>query len=119
MKKLLSMVAALALALFTVPGAQAAAAKRVSITGEIVDTWLLGQHPTVITQGVRAKRDDIAQPSSLPLRTLPSYAQSAPAVFKIDRGGLTTLHSPGQMILYPITRVSGERSCSGFSAWTS
>lgn len=39
MKKLLSMVAALALALFTVPGAQAAAAKRVSITGEIVDTW--------------------------------------------------------------------------------
>ena len=33
------MVAALALALFTVPGAQAAAAKRVSITGEIVDTW--------------------------------------------------------------------------------
>ena len=39
MKKLLSMVAALALALFTVSGAQAAAAKRVSITGEIVDTW--------------------------------------------------------------------------------
>ena len=39
MKKLLSMVAAVALALFTVPGAQAAAAKRVSITGEIVDTW--------------------------------------------------------------------------------
>ena len=39
MKKLVSMVAALALALFTVPGAQAAAAKRVSITGEIVDTW--------------------------------------------------------------------------------
>ena len=39
MKKLVSRVAALALALFTVPGAQAAAAKRVSITGEIVDTW--------------------------------------------------------------------------------
>ena len=39
MKKFLSMVAALALVLFTVPGAQAAAAKRVSITGEIVDTW--------------------------------------------------------------------------------
>ena len=39
MKKLLNMVAALALALFTVPGAQAAPGKRVSVTGEIVDTW--------------------------------------------------------------------------------
>ena len=39
MKKLLSMVAALTLALFTVPGAQAAAAKRVTVTGEIIDTW--------------------------------------------------------------------------------
>ena len=39
MNKLLNMAAALTLALFIVPGAQAAAGKRVSITGEIVDTW--------------------------------------------------------------------------------
>lgn len=86
--------------------------------GEIVDTWLLGQHPTVITQGVRAKRDDIAQPSSLAYPTPPSDAQSAPAVFEIDRGGLTTLHSPGQMILYPITRVRGGSLAAGRFART-
>ena len=39
MNKFLNMMAALTLALFTVSGAQAAAGKRVSITGEIVDTW--------------------------------------------------------------------------------
>ncbi len=39
MKKLFSAVAALIVALAVVPGAHAAKAKRVQVTGEIVDTW--------------------------------------------------------------------------------
>jgi len=39
MKKFLTLALALAFAMSTVPAAQAATSKRVSVTGEIVDTW--------------------------------------------------------------------------------
>ncbi len=39
MKKLLNALAVLAIAFFTVSGAEAATGKRVTVTGEIVDTW--------------------------------------------------------------------------------
>lgn len=59
----------------------------------IPDTWLAGEHPTVVTQGVRGAASDLILP------TLPF------PVFNVDRGGQTTIHNPGQLVLYPIVRT--------------
>lgn len=51
--------------------------------------FLLGfEHPGIITLGRRSDPQDI-QGSSLP-------------VFQTDRGGQATLHTPGQLVIYPI-----------------
>ncbi len=47
------------------------------------------EHPTVITLGTRIKHIEPAQNSEIP-------------VISTDRGGLATLHTPGQLIIYPI-----------------
>ncbi|MEN6625463.1 MAG: lipoyl(octanoyl) transferase LipB [Candidatus Sumerlaeia bacterium] len=60
--------------------------------GSIPDTWLAGEHPTVITQGVRGNSADVATYATIPVHT-------------IDRGGMTTLHNPGQLVIYPIVRT--------------
>jgi lipoyl(octanoyl) transferase len=57
--------------------------------GKIPDTWLVGQHPAVITQGVRGAAADLVGDVGLP-------------VFSVDRGGQTTMHNPGQLVIYPI-----------------
>lgn len=73
----------------------------------IPDTWLLGEHPTVITQGVRGSESD--------LKSANTILGGAPVV-KIDRGGMTTLHSPGQLILYPIVKLlTGSLGAGQFS----
>jgi lipoyl(octanoyl) transferase len=59
----------------------------------IPDTWLAGEHPTVITQGVRGAAGDLVAP------------QCGYPVFQVDRGGQTTLHNPGQLVIYPIART--------------
>lgn len=58
----------------------------------IPDTWLAGEHLPVITQGVRGRPDDLVAAADIP-------------VFTVDRGGMTTLHNPGQLVIYPIVRV--------------
>lgn len=63
--------------------------------GAIPDTWLAGEHLAVITQGVRGQQDDVLAPGGLP-------------VFQIDRGGMTTLHNPGQLVIYPIMKTQGS-----------
>ncbi len=65
-------------------------------SGGITDTWLAGEHPTVITQGVRGHSGDL---------TVPSASIAGIPIFKIDRGGMTTLHNPGQLVIYPIVRT--------------
>lgn len=62
--------------------------------GQIPDTWLAGEHPTVITQGVRGREADL---TLNPCVTIP--------VHRIDRGGMTTLHNPGQLVIYPIVKT--------------
>lgn len=71
---------------------------------EIPDTWLIGEHLNVITQGVRAKEDEVLSGAS---------CSSLAPVFKIDRGGMTTLHNPGQLIIYPIVQVRGGSLAAG------
>lgn len=62
---------------------------------KITDTWLAGEHPTVITQGVRGEAGDLKP------------GDGRFPVFTIDRGGMTTLHNPGQLVIYPIIKTQG------------
>lgn len=72
-------------------------------SNEIPDTWLVGEHPAVITQGVRGVDEDLRMDSG---------AGGIP-IYHIDRGGMTTLHSPGQLIIYPIVKVKGGSLAAG------
>jgi lipoate-protein ligase B len=62
---------------------------------EIHDTWLAGEHFPVITQGVRGEGNDLIGKPDI-------------RIFDIDRGGQTTLHNPGQLVIYPIVRTRHE-----------
>ncbi len=69
-----------------------------------LDTWkkvaneghpgfiLGGEIRPTITQGVRAQESDILDSQHF-------------EVFKVQRGGETTLHSPGQLVIYPILNI--------------
>lgn len=57
-------------------------------------SYILGlEHPLVMTLGLRAHKVDVDSFCSKPWK--------AP-VFKISRGGLATIHNPGQLVIYPI-----------------
>lgn len=62
--------------------------------GTIPDTWLAGEHLTVITQGVRGRDADLVISPSMGI-----------PIHRIDRGGMTTLHNPGQLVIYPIVKT--------------
>jgi lipoyl(octanoyl) transferase len=62
--------------------------------------FVLGlEHPAVITLGRRATVEDdlLAQESTL--------NEMKVQLFKVDRGGQATLHSPGQLVIYPILNL--------------
>lgn len=57
-------------------------------------SFILGlEHPTVMTLGLRAHKSDAKDFSSKPF---------AHPIHKISRGGLATIHNPGQLVIYPI-----------------
>ncbi len=58
------------------------------------EDFILGQeHPNVITLGKRGRKEEDLLQKNLP-------------VFEIDRGGQATLHSPGQLVIYPILKIN-------------
>jgi lipoate-protein ligase B len=65
------------------------------IADDIPDTILLLQHPPVITFGRSGSEDNILVPPEL-------LTSEGISVRHIDRGGDITLHSPGQLVVYPI-----------------
>lgn len=63
--------------------------------GEIEDTLLLLEHPSVITIGRSGKAENI-------LVSEEALHQKNIRVFHTDRGGDVTYHGPGQLVVYPI-----------------
>lgn len=74
--------------------------------GQIGDTLLVLEHPPTITLGNKARPDHVlASPAELAARGV--------AVVKSDRGGEVTYHAPGQLVAYPIFKLSQHGSDVG------
>ncbi|MGD0784932.1 MAG: lipoyl synthase [Sedimentisphaerales bacterium] len=65
-------------------------------TGE--DTIFIVEHPSVITLGARESANKLLKDSD-------AIKQSGIEIFKIRRGGGTTAHNPGQLVVYPIIHL--------------
>jgi lipoate-protein ligase B len=65
---------------------------------EIPDTVLIIEHPAVITLGAR-------QSSNKLLVSREHLAQNEIDLVEVRRGGGTTAHNPGQLVLYPILHL--------------
>ena len=67
--------------------------------GQCRDTLLLLEHPPTITLGNKARLEHVL----LPLEEL---ARRGVALVQSDRGGDVTYHAPGQLVGYPILKLS-------------
>jgi len=68
------------------------------LVGELI--WI-GSHPLVITLGRRGGEADLQLDQA-------DLAARGVAVVPISRGGLATLHGPGQVVAYPIIKLKGS-----------
>jgi lipoate-protein ligase B len=71
-------------------------------SGRAPDTWIVVEHPPVITLGRQAKREHILL-SDAALKAL------GIEVVAIERGGDVTYHGPGQLVVYPIRHLERFR----------
>ncbi|MDN3515893.1 MAG: lipoyl(octanoyl) transferase LipB [Candidatus Brocadia sp.] len=69
------------------------------ISGKTEDCLVLLQHPPTFTYGRRYKDDNL-------ITNRDYYEMNGFAVYKTDRGGLATYHGPGQVVGYPIIKMS-------------
>lgn len=81
---------------------------RSRIADEIPDTFLLLQHPPVITLGRRGRRQFILADES-------RLAGEGILLQPSSRGGDVTYHGPGQWVLYPILKLGkNEMGAHGY-----
>ena len=76
--------------------------ERAVLAGEQPDTLLLLEHPHTLTLGRRSSADGVlADKAVLAARNI--------SVFETNRGGKTTYHGLGQLVGYPIIKLSPDR----------
>lgn len=74
------------------------------------DLLLLCEHEEVVTQGRKA-----TGPTRSPDEDVSAVHAAEIPVFQVERGGAATFHGPGQLVGYPIVRLSeGERDLHRF-----
>jgi lipoyl(octanoyl) transferase len=66
---------------------------------DVGDTLLLVEHDAVLTLGRHATEDHV-------LATPTELAERGIEVIRVERGGEATYHGPGQLVAYPIVRLS-------------
>ena len=76
------------------------ATHRAVVAGEVPDTVILLEHPSVYTAG---KRTDASERPS-----------DGTPVIDVDRGGKITWHGPGQLVGYPILRLAEPIDVVGY-----
>ncbi len=72
-------------------------------SGQIGDALLLVEHPPTITLGNKARLDHVLAPPEV-------LAARGVALVQSDRGGEVTYHAPGQLVAYPIFKLSQHGS---------
>jgi lipoate-protein ligase B len=70
--------------------------------GRRPDTWIVVEHPPVITLGRAAKPENV-------LMNERELAARNVDLVKIERGGDVTYHGPGQLVVYPIRKLERFR----------
>lgn len=78
------------------------------VQGNRPNTFLLCEHPDVITIGRNARND-----ANL-LASREALQADGYQLFDVDRGGDVTYHGPGQLVGYPIIRLSDFREDLGW-----
>jgi lipoate-protein ligase B len=68
---------------------------------ELPDTFLLLEHPAVITIGKSGSEGNL-------LLDRNALYQEGFSLFYIDRGGDVTVHNPGQLVCYPIIDIASK-----------
>jgi lipoyl(octanoyl) transferase len=70
--------------------------------GREPDTWIVVEHPPVVTLGRQAKRENV-------LLSAEQLERLGVDLVEIERGGDVTYHGPGQLVVYPIRKLERFR----------
>jgi lipoate-protein ligase B len=68
------------------------------ISGLLSDRLVLVEHPPVVTIGRSGGLKDLRISKE-------ALNQKGVALYQVDRGGMATIHSPGQLVAYPIIKL--------------
>jgi len=71
------------------------------IRGRSPDRLVLVEHPPVVTIGRSGSLKDLCIAKE-------ALSQKGVSLHKVDRGGRATFHGPGQLVVYPIVKVSDK-----------